>query len=74
MNPDEHPKAFEPFRPSHTMDDVLRREAEIREASLAAYKEKARRNRQWLRSECGKKSCERKRIDSGCLELDGWDL
>lgn len=36
-------RALEPFRPTHTMDDVLRREAEIREASLAAFKEEARR-------------------------------
>ena len=36
-------RALEPFRPIRTMDDVLRREAEIREASLAAFKEEAKR-------------------------------
>ena len=36
-------RALEPFRPTRTMDDVLKREAEIREASLAAFKEEAKR-------------------------------
>lgn len=35
-------RALEPFRPTRTMDDVLKREAEIREASIDAYKEEAR--------------------------------
>lgn len=35
--------AQEPFKPIHTMDDVLKREAEIREASLEAYKEEGKR-------------------------------
>lgn len=38
-------RALEPFRPTRTMDDVLRREAEIREASLDVYKEEAMRMR-----------------------------
>ena len=63
-------KAFEPFRPSCTMDDVLKREEEIREASLAAYKEKARQSRKRLRTFEGKESNEWKRINSGCYELD----
>ena len=33
-------RALEPFRPTRTMDDVLNREAEIREASLDAYRAK----------------------------------
>ena len=36
-------RALEPFRPTRTMDDVLKREAEIREASLAAFKDEAKR-------------------------------
>ena len=36
-------RALEPFRPTRTMDDVLKREAEIREASLEAYKEEGKR-------------------------------
>ena len=69
MDPDEHPKAFEPFRPSYTMDDVLKREEEIREASLAAYHEKAQQSRNRLRK-VGYKDNEWKRINSGCYELD----
>ena len=68
-------KAFEPFRPSHTMDDVLKREAEIREASIAAYHEKAQQSRERLRhiskSERRKQeSVEWKLINSGCYNLD----
>ena len=80
MTPDEHPKAFEPFRPSYTMDDVLKREEEIREASLACYHEKARQSRDRLRrvkhANLNKENqdCEWQRINSGCLELDGrWE-
>lgn len=62
-----HSRAFEPFRPSYTMDDVLKREEEIREASLAAYHEKARQSRERLRK---KDDSEWKRINSGCYELD----
>ena len=64
-----HGRAFEPFRPSYTMDDVLKREEEIREASLAAYHEKARQSRERLRS-VKKDDSEWKRINSGCYELD----
>lgn len=38
-------RALEPFKPSRTMDDVLKREAEIREASLAYLKEESHRHR-----------------------------
>lgn len=72
MDPDEHPKAFEPFRPSYTMDDVLKREEEIRQASIAAYHEKARQSRERLSkvSTRTKKDSEWERINSGCYELD----
>lgn len=56
------------------MDDVLKREEEIREASLAAYHEKARQSRERMKSEAYKRGNEWKRINSGVLELDGWDL
>jgi len=67
-----HSRAFEPFRPSYTMDDVLKREEEIREASLAAYHEKARQSRDRLRKvrTWTKKDSEWERINSGCYELD----
>ena len=56
------------------MDDVLKREAEIREASIAAYHEKAKQNRDRLRRISGSKGKyednEWKRINSGCYELD----
>ena len=46
MNDEEYEelrrRALEPFRPTRTMEDVLRREAEIREASIDAYKEEAK--------------------------------
>ena len=51
------------------MDDVLKREEEIREASLAAYHEKARQSRDRLWS-VKKDDSEWKRINSGCYELD----
>ena len=69
-----HSRAFEPFRPSYTMDDVLKREEEIREASLAAYHEKARQSRERMKGKDYKRSNEWKRINSGVLELYGWDL
>ena len=63
-------RALEPFRPTRTMDDVLRREAEIREASIACQKEEARKSRERLRSKDGKTSSEWKRIDCGLPELE----
>lgn len=64
-------RAMEPYRPTYTMDDVLRREEEIREASLAAYHEKARQSRERMKGKYYKaKSNEWKRINSGCYELD----
>lgn len=39
-------RALEPFRPKHTMEDVLKREAEIREASIDYLKQEAARTRQ----------------------------
>lgn len=65
-------RAMEPYRPTYTMDDVLRREEEIREASLAAYHEKARQSRDRLRRVKHAKfqDCEWQRINSGCYELD----
>lgn len=67
-----HSRAFEPFHPSYTMDEVLKREEEIREASLAAYHEKARQSRDRLRKvrTWKKKDSEWERINSGCYELD----
>lgn len=59
-----HSRAFEPFRPSYTMDDVLKREEEIREASLAAYKEECKRVRN------KKDSIERQRFDNTPYYLD----
>lgn len=41
-----HRRALEPFRPKHTMEDVLKREAEIREASIDYLKQEAARTRQ----------------------------
>ena len=38
-------RALEPFRPTCTMDDVLKREAEIREASIDYLKEECKRTR-----------------------------
>ena len=43
-----HTRAYEPFRPSYTMDDVLKREEEIRKASLDTYKQKAQQSRERL--------------------------
>ena len=67
----EHSRAFEPFRPSYTMDDVLKREEEIRKASLAAYHEEARQSRERMKGKYYKAtSNEWKRINSGLYELD----
>lgn len=38
-------RALEPFRPTRTMEDVLKREAEIREASIDYMKEERKRTR-----------------------------
>lgn len=69
-----NPRAFEPFRPSYTMDDLLNREEEIRQASLDIYKQKAQQSRERLSKLSKSKSKyadnEWKRINSGCLELD----
>lgn len=66
-----HTRAYEPFRPSYTMEDVLKREEEIREASLAAYSEKARQSRERMKGKNYKTgSNEWKRINSGLPELD----
>lgn len=60
-----------------TKEEMLKREWEIRQASLDAYKEQCRESRERLRR--GKKdkrfeSCEWQRINSGVLELDGhWE-
>lgn len=69
-----NPRAFEPFRPSYTMEDVLKREEEIRQASLDIYKQKAQQSRERLsqirKSKSKYQDNEWKRINSGCLELD----
>ena len=59
-----HSRAFEPFRPSYPMDDLLKREEEIREAGLAAYKEECKRVRN------KKDSIERQRFDNTPYYLD----
>ena len=69
-----HTRAYEPFRPSYTMDDVLKREEEIRKASLDTYKQKAQQSRERLsklsKSKSKYEDNEWKRINSGCYELD----
>jgi len=60
-----------------TKEELLKREEEIRQASIDIYHEQCRESRERLRR--GKKdkrfeSCEWQRINSGLLELDGrWD-
>lgn len=53
------------------MDDVLKREEEIREASIAAYHEESRQCRERMKGKYYKAtSNEWKRINSGLYELD----
>lgn len=56
------------------MDDLLKREEEIRQASLDIYKQKAQQSRERLNKLSKSKSKyednEWKRINSGLLELD----
>lgn len=69
-----HTRAYEPFRPSYTMEDVLKREEEIRQASLDIYKQKAQQSRERLnkirKSKSKIEDNEWKRINSGLLEFD----
>ena len=59
----------EPFH-FRTKEEMLKREEEIREASLAAYHEKARQSRDRLRKAKCHNDNEWNRINSGCYELD----
>lgn len=72
-----YPNAYKPFKPEVTIDDVRRREDEIRAASIAAYKEEAERSREELSKKHKQTTNEQYRISSGCYELMGrlpaWD-